>query len=410
MTLPIAEISYWQTTVNLAKLRNSRPLPEHSDVVILGGGITGLSTACWLQQAGIHFVLLDQNWIGSGASSRNAGLLLAGTAEHFVRLVAAVGISEAKILWDYSIKNNSLLEDFIFQNKIDCDFRKEGSLFIASSESEANELLESVKLLRQNGYGSEWLNRKELRNLFHTELYENFGGARFYEKDATFNPAKLVYGMGELLLKQRARLFPGVKVHTISETNDGVTIQTSRGQLDCHMLVLAANGYASFLHPYFQQKIEPVRGQVIATKPVSKTIPPMAMLTNFGYEYWQQTPGRQFIMGGMRWSAEEADVGKLEEKPDPKLRENLQNFLNSAFADFRPFTFTHNWTGIMGFSVDGFPIIGKLPGRNTILTAGGYTGHGMSFGFLSGKILAGIIKSGKTEENIQLFSPGRFLV
>jgi len=410
MAFGILEKSYWQDTIPLEKLQSQGKLPKQSDVVIIGGGITGLSTAYWLQRAGIRFVVLDKNVIGSGASSRNAGLLLAGTAEHFARLVAAVSLSEAKILWDFSIKNNTLLEDFIHTQKIDCDFRKEGSLAIASSESEANEIRESVKLLRENGYGSEWLTRRDLQKLFKSQLPEKFLGARFYKKDATFHPGKFIFGLGEQILQENGKLYPKIDVTSISEATDDVTIETSAGTLTCHMVVLATNGYASLVYPYFQKKIEPVRGQIIATQPTNQRIPPMAMLTNFGYEYWQQTPDGRLVLGGMRWSTEDADVGKLDETPDPNVRKNLQNFMNSTFPNLRPLALTHNWAGIMGFSIDGLPIIGKLPGRNTILTAGGYTGHGMSFGFLSGKILADIIQTGKTEEAIQLFSPGRFLV
>ena len=410
MAAGILEKSYWQDTTRLEQLQSREKLPRQSDVVIIGGGITGLSTAYWLQQAGIRFVVLDKNTIGFGASSRNAGLLLAGTAEHFARLVAAVSLPEAKILWDFSIKNNTLLEDFIRTHKIDCDFRKEGSLGIASSESEANEIRESVKLLQESGYGSEWLTRDELRKLFKSQLPEKFLGARFYEKDATFHPGKFIFGLGEQIIQNNGKLFPKTQATSISENTDDLMIETSAGTIACHMVVLAANGYASLVYPYFQKKIEPVRGQIIATKPTEKRIPPMAMLTNFGYEYWQQTPDGRLVLGGMRWSAEDADVGKLDETPDPNVRKNLRNFMNSTFKNLGILTPTHNWAGIMGFSIDGLPIIGKLPGRNTILTAGGYTGHGMSFGFLGGKILANIIQTGKTKEDIQLFSPGRFLV
>lgn len=410
MASGILEKSYWQDTTQLEQLRTGEKLPKQSDVVIIGGGITGLSTAYWLQQAGIRFVVLDKKAIGSGASSRNAGLLLAGTAEHFARLVAAVSLPEAKILWDFSIKNNTLLEEFIRIHKIDCDFRKEGSLAIASSESEANEIRESVKLLRENGYGSEWLTRKSLQKLFKSPLPEKFLGARFYAKDATFHPGKFIFGLGKQILQNHGKLFPRIDVTAISEASDDVVVETSAGAIACHMVVLATNGYASRVYPYFQKRIEPVRGQIIATEPTNREIPPMAMMTNFGYEYWQQTPHGRLVLGGMRWSAEDADVGKFDETPDPKVQKNLRDFINSTFKNLAHVTLTHNWAGIMGFSIDGLPIIGKLPGRNTILTAGGYTGHGMSFGFLAGKILANIIQTGKTEEDIQLFSPGRFLV
>ena len=410
MDSPIIEKSYWQSTTHLEKLKSADDLPKQSDVVIIGGGITGLSTAYWLQQTGIQFAVIDKNFIGCGASSRNAGLLLSGTAEHFARLVAAVGLIEAKTLWDFSIKNNRLLEDLIRAHKIDCDFQKEGSLSIASSEAEANEIRESVKLLQESGYGNKWLDRKELSKLFKFNLPKNFLGARFNKNDAKLNPAKLLFGLGEHILREKGKLHPKVTVNAIIETENDVVVETSRGDIRCHMVVLATNGYAVLVHPYFHEKIEPVRGQVIATEPAQKRIPPMAMLTNFGYEYWQQTPEGRMIVGGMRWSAEDADMGKLEEIPDPVVRRNLQNFLDSTFTNLHPLTLTHNWAGIMGFSMDGFPIIGKLPGRNTLLTAGGYTGHGMSFGFLSGKILADIIQTGKTKEDIKLFSPGRFLV
>ncbi len=401
--------SYWQTTTHLEKLGTQAALPKHADVVIVGGGLTGLSTAYHLQSAGIDFVLLEKECLGCGASSRNAGLLLAGTSEHFARLVAAVSLPEAKMLWDFSIENNALLTDFIREHAIACDFRQEGSLSIASSEPEAQEIQESVRLLQENGYGSEWLDQAALKAVFGGTLPAPFLGARFYKNDATFNPAKFLFGLTKVILKRGGRLFPRTPVLRWEEKKGTLFLKTTAGVLSAHMVVLAANGYLSMVHPFFNQKIEPVRGQMIATKPTRKRLPPMGMLTNFGYEYWQQTPDKVVALGGMRWQAENADVGKLEAQPDPRLREVLTEFLKKTFAPWGPFAVAHNWAGIMGFSQDGLPFLGKLPGRNTVLVAGGFTGHGMAFGFLSGKILANIIHTGRPGRDITLFSPGRFL-
>jgi glycine/D-amino acid oxidase-like deaminating enzyme len=215
--------------------------------------------------------------------------------------------------------------------------------------------------------------------------------------------------LADVVLKKGGRLFPQTPLLSLEEKEGSLLLTTSQGNLSAHMVVLAANGYLTRVHPFFTGKIEPVRGQMIATEPVSKTIPPLAMLTNFGYEYWQQTPSGRFALGGMRWQAENADVGLLDDHPDPRLRIVLSDFLTKTFKDWGPFTVSHNWAGIMGFSQDGLPFLGKLPGRNNILVAGGFTGHGMAFGFLSGRVLAEIIQTGRTKQNIALFSPGRFL-
>ena len=123
-----------------------------------------------------------------------------------------------------------------------------------------------------------------------------------------------------------------------------------------------------------------------------------------GFDYWQQLPDRRILLGGFR------DVSILDELTDveettPTIQASLEAFLRElAGSEVRV---THRWAGIFGLTQDLLPLVGRVPGRDRIWDAGGYSGHGNVLGFACGELVADAIL-GRSSPQLELLDPARF--
>jgi glycine/D-amino acid oxidase-like deaminating enzyme len=126
---------------------------------------------------------------------------------------------------------------------------------------------------------------------------------------------------------------------------------------------------------------------------------------NRGFEYWRQLPSGEIVLGGLRHLAMHEEVG-TQDALHPRIQDALEGYLRDLGAP--PVAITHRWSGSMGFTPDRLPVIGPVPGRDGLYIAGGYSGHGLAFAFLAGRMIAQLIAGGTTEYPRVLF-PQRVL-
>ena len=108
----------------------------HADVVVIGGGLCGMSAAYHLHQEGLDTVVLESRTIASGATGRNAGFILQGTAERYNRAITLLGRARARQIHEWSIRNHEMMAATIQEEGIDCDYHQNGSLQLAGSPQE----------------------------------------------------------------------------------------------------------------------------------------------------------------------------------------------------------------------------------------------------------------------------------
>src|SRR5689334_9635472 len=104
--------SHWQAGGS-AGVRGTAELPSRADVLVVGGGLLGASTAYWLARAGIAAVLIEQSDLASGATGRNGGFMVAGTAERFPAAVARLGHTAAHAVWQITLESRALLRQVL---------------------------------------------------------------------------------------------------------------------------------------------------------------------------------------------------------------------------------------------------------------------------------------------------------
>ncbi|MCA9527221.1 MAG: FAD-binding oxidoreductase [Myxococcales bacterium] len=379
-------------TVSIWQDQSTETRPLSVDVAIIGAGIAGASTAWWLRESGLSVAVIDRGDVASGASGRNAGFVTCGSVEHFSRQAGAHGEQKAIDLWRMSQDNLALIEQHLIADGLECDFRRAGTWSLAGSEHELEELRKTAEHLQKLGVAVSVAGAEEVHGRLHAEGF--FGGV-LYHDDGEVHPAKLVRG---ILARSGAQVLTHHEVRGLEQRKDGMRVHTRLRTIDAGIVVLATNGYSADLHPWFADKIYPTRGQIIVTEPVAPFLPEPCY-ANFVLDYFRQLPDGRVLIGGFRQLAKETEVGTAD-VVQPAINAALEAFLRRHFPALAEARIDYRWSGTMGFSIDGLPLIGALPGRTDLYCVAGFTGHGIGWGFKAGQLLARLLMEGEAPPHV----------
>jgi glycine/D-amino acid oxidase-like deaminating enzyme len=358
------------------------------DIVIIGGGIAGLSAAYWLSKTEpeMSIAVVEKHRFGDGATGRNAGFITCGSVEHFNRLVENFGEQKALEIWRFSEDNLRFLKEEIIQGQEEeLLFEHLGSFSLASTDKEFEELKESASLMEKLNIDVEVLEESDIHKRLGAEAF--VGGIK-YVKDASVHPLKLLHAIKGKIEKEgrKVSFFENHEVYEIAESGEDKLVRTRGGSFTCPMVVMATNGYSPQIYSYFKDKIFPTRGQILATGPVPRFMEGPCY-ANFVLDYFRQLPTGELVIGGFRQLQKDVEVGYSDETTDV-IQEALEEFIRKHIPAVRQAKITHRWSGIMGFSADGQPIVGALPTDNQVAFLGGFTAHGLGLAFHAGKILS----------------------
>jgi len=331
-------------------------LPAAADVLVIGGGITGVSLLHHLALRGLSAVLVERSHLAAGASGRNAGFLLAGVADNYADAVRTFGRSEARSIWALTIENHDRQIEAIGPAFV--GHRRLGSLTLAASPEEARALEESCELLREDGFEATW-----------------DGHGLLNPRDGEVDPALLVGALAGT--RRNGSIVEGVGVTAL----EGTTVHAGAQSCQAGVVILATNGFTSQLVPALE--IQPTRAQMLATSPVDQRVCERPTYSHFGYRYWRQMPSGEVLVGGWRDTSKETEFG-LDSQPTPAIQAHLESKARELAAKVEV---THRWAGIMGFTKSGLPIVGPVDGRKNVYVCAGYNGHGMGFAFMSAQKL-----------------------
>lgn len=372
--------SYWLD-------RTALTTKKQYDVVIVGAGISGLSTAYWLNQEDptLRIALVEKNRIGFGASGRNAGFVTCGSVEHFNRLISKHGPDEALEIWKFAETNLNLLQEHIIKNhSSEIEFLKRGAYSLAAQDNEFSELKTVAELMHQFKIPVEVYEENDIKKNVGAV---NFKGGIKYLDDAETNPVLLL----KLIRKYiKADFFEDTEAYSYHSGEGGTRIlKTDNGDFESSMIIYNLNGYSSNLHPYFKDKIYATRAQILMMEKVPSFMDGPCY-ANFYLDYFRQMPGGELLIGGFRQLEKETEVG-FSDHTTLTIQNALHDFVKTHLPPLKNTPVSHRWGGIMGFSKDGQPMIGSLPDDNQIYFAGGYTGHGLGLAFHTAKCLIDLI-------------------
>ncbi len=373
-----------------------------ADVLVIGAGLCGASAALALARAGVDTVWVDRGAVAHGASGRNAGFLLQGTAERYVRAVAIHGRERARRVHALSRANHLAMAEVVDELGLDCGYQRRGSLQLAGSAEEEEDLLASATLLREDGFPAD----ERVADALGPALRDaGFRLGVHLPDDGELQPATFVQGVARAAMALGVRLHEHAPVLALDAPAPGdVRARTPRGEVRAQIALVCTNAAAGELLPALAGSIDPVRGQMLATAPA----PPVfdcPIYADHGFDYWRQDEHGRIALGGWRNLDPDGEVG-TDEVLHPVIQARMTEFLG-RFAALRDVPVTHRWSGTMGFSRDGLPLVGAVPGLPGALVAAGFTGHGFGFAWVCGRALAEIVLEGRSEV-AELFPARRF--
>lgn len=389
----IMTISHWRFS--------SGPETVHADAVVIGAGICGVAAALAFERRGLRVAVVERGTVASGASGRNAGFLMRGAADHYADAIRLYGRERARAVWKWTEDNLADLRREGIEEL--STYRRVPSALLALNEKQEAELRRAAELLREDGFEVGWAAEGD------DSVFANTGngvlGALVNPNDASVNPVEMV---GFLARKLKGAVYENEAVldiaqHTSHSTHEGglVAVRTPARTFVSPRVLLATNAYGPLLIPSLSALVTPRRGQMFALRNAADAAGkrPLRLAHsyygNYGSEYLRQTADGTVVIGGCRTYFAGREIG-YEDVTTDWVQRALESFaarlLGSAFsaADI-----TTRWSGVMGFSPDGLPLVGRLPEfpAGNVWFCGAFTGHGMSMGFrTAGAAVAGMVE------------------
>jgi glycine/D-amino acid oxidase-like deaminating enzyme len=344
------------------------------DVAIVGAGVTGCGAALRLAQAGMRVRVHDARGIAEGASGRNGGFTLRGGAARYDVARETYGDEQARAFWRWTEGALDRIEELAGDA-----LRRPGSYRLAADEEEREQIRAEYEALHEDGFGVEWLDE-----------FPRFYGAISHACDGSIQPARFVRRLAALAAEAGAELREHERVDDVES-------------LDATHVLVATDGYGRDLLPELADALWPTRGQVVVSEPLERMLYDRPHYARQGFDYWQQLPDRRLLLGGFR------DVSILDELTDveqttPTIQAALARFL-SELSDGEA-RISHRWAGIFALTQDMLPLVGRVPGRDRVWIAAGYSGHGNVLGFACGELVAGTIL-GEDSPVLRLLDPAR---
>ena len=384
---------------------------QKADVVIVGGGYTGLSAGYHLKkyQPGMDVRVLESEICGYGASGRNGGfsMTLFGLTKGITRL--RFNDEKAKAAHIYMEKAVDYLHDIITGNGIDCDYERSGYLLVGTSPGQVRRMEHDFKIMRQWGLGGvERWEKDRLAREFNTDFYKL---GWFEPRCGILNPAKLARGLKRLAEQAGVIVHEQSPVKAFKKQGEGFLVKTDTGEIHAEYLVLATNAY-SVLFPEFRRMQYPVFTHIVLSEPLSKgQYDAIGWKNRAGVEdardlihYYRLTRDNRIVMGGG-----DASIGYCNDF-DRDLNENafdhLKRHVTEVFPQLEGIRFTHQWGGPVSVTVDAAPAIGYLGADRKALFSMGCIGHGVSMTTMNGRTIAELLTNRKTERT-EMFFVGR---
>ena len=363
------------------------------DVVIVGGGFTGLSAAAHLAKAGTRVALIEQYRFGDGASGRNGGQLGTGQRAGVEEMEKEFGFERSKALFDLAEEAKSHLLEFSRVNGIDIDFRA-GHLNVSHRKRDVPEYREHAEVMqtRYNYSHIHFMDAAECAERVGSTAY--FGGVRDTGA-GHIHPLKLVVGTARVASEAGAQLFEQTAATDVSSNGGKVTVKTATGTITAEKCLLAVDAHVGKLEKKTAAHIMPIGSFIGATVPLgadSTVLPGGESVSDsrFVVRYFRRAPTGELLFGGR----------EIYGVNDPKdIPIHIRRQIAETYPALGEVEITHAWGGYVGITMPRTIWVREV--MPNVTSAGGYSGHGVMLSNFVGKLYAETVTGNR--DRLKLF-------
>jgi gamma-glutamylputrescine oxidase len=369
------------------------------EACVIGAGVAGLACALALARRGIETMVLERSTVAAGASGRNGGFLLAGTAAFYPDARERYGPDRARRIYSATLETQAEMYALAAELGAGEWMRRVGLLRASTSPEEAEHVRRHVEALREDGFPAELVERDELPDVVARYALNGC----LTEHDGALHPARWIRALARGAEAAGARIHEGSPVKgPVAAPADG-ELRAGAGVVAARHVVVAADGALPALVPEYAPRVRARRLHMTATAPLSEQVTERPVYSRWGYEYFQQPPDGRLLIGGFS-DLDGGDSYTDAEDGSARIWERIERLIGEDLG--LEAEITHRWVGVVGYSDDGLPYVGEVRGRPGLYVAGGYSGHGNVPGFLAGRLVADAI-AGVDRDKPALFTAER---
>lgn len=363
------EIIYWyfQDNVNYERLIKD----EIADVVVVGGGMAGLSAAQSFRSRGLSVVLVEKNFCGSGATGKSSGFITQNAEYSLSDFASKFNKDSARTLWEFVSTGVDLIENNIKNFSLNCDYGVQDTLMVANSESKfKSQLLEEYNIRKELGYITQVYDQNKLSNILGSD---NYYGAISHGGTFGINGYKYCQNMKSILKSLGVKIFENTPVIKI----DSSGVETPYGKIKAKYIIVCVDRFLPDLDK-FAQDIYTVQtflmiSQVLSqnqVKEIFKENKYMVWDTDMVYQYWRLTGDNRLLLGG----SSVFSTYVAHEKHDNRcMHKKLTKYFKNKFPKL-DINFEYMWPGLIGVTKDVIPMAGSDKNHENIYYISGATG------------------------------------
>jgi glycine oxidase len=371
-------------------------MKQSTDVIIIGGGITGCSIAYHLSKAGVQVSVLEREEIAAEASSAAAGLLAPAGVLTGPKAAADLFLASWFI-------TPQLIAEIEAVSGIQVEYQRTGALHVITDAHEQSQLRRYAEVWQARGFDVTWLTGDEVRQ-YEPLLHPAINAALYVPHAASIRPRLMTMAYAEAARKLGAHIFEHTEVIGLQQKASKVIgIQTAQGEtIGCDRVVIASGAWSAHIGRELGLSIPvvPARGQILSLR---QPVPPLKY-TIFGRGLYLVPKVDNTIYVGATIEL----VGFDKSNTAGGLFWLLSNALQLV-PEFEHAALANIWSGLRPMSEDSYPILGKAPGWENVILATGHGAGGFELSAITGKTIAELITTGQTPVVIQPFGLERFM-